>query len=165
MIRKLQDTFVINLTQDQRTLVDEKDWYELKKYKWHAQWNGNKKGYYAVRSIPHPEKEGKQTTKYMHRSIMGLKFGDKRQVDHINGNTLDNRRENLRVVSPRQNQENRKDQSKYGIGVYYMEARSHLLTPYMALAHKNGKLKNIGCYSTPEEAQEAREQYLKSCEG
>lgn len=43
----------------------------------------------------------------MHRQVVGISPGDPRFVDHINGNTLDNRRENLRIVSALQNSWNR----------------------------------------------------------
>lgn len=43
----------------------------------------------------------------MHREIMGLKPGDPQHVDHRNGDPLDNRRSNLRVVTAAQNAENR----------------------------------------------------------
>lgn len=46
------------------------------------------------------------TTEGMHRVIMGLAFGDPRQVDHINHCGLDNRRANLRIVTKGQNQAN-----------------------------------------------------------
>jgi len=42
----------------------------------------------------------------MHREILGL-TDPKQKVDHINGNRLDNRRENLRVVTDSQNHMNR----------------------------------------------------------
>jgi hypothetical protein len=41
----------------------------------------------------------------MHRQIMGAKEGQ--EIDHINGNGLDNRRENLRIVTRSQNLANR----------------------------------------------------------
>ena len=44
----------------------------------------------------------------MHRLILGLKIGDKSLGDHINHNTLDNRRCNLRICTPSQNVTNRR---------------------------------------------------------
>lgn len=170
MIRKTQDTFTIDLTQDQQAFVDEKDWYELKKHKWRARWSKTTKSYYVERSIPHPKggkyKSGKprNVTESIHRRIMGLDYGDKRQVDHINGNTLDNRRGNLRIVTPRENHENRKDQSKYGVGVYYVKARSHLNTPYKAQTYFEGKNHHLGYFTTKEEARQHKKEWLKIAE-
>ena len=42
----------------------------------------------------------------LHRLILGLEEGDKIWVDHRNRNGLDNRRENLRLVTPSQNAQN-----------------------------------------------------------
>ena len=44
----------------------------------------------------------------MQRFILGLKKGDCKHVDHINHNTLDNRRSNIRIVTIMQNAMNRK---------------------------------------------------------
>lgn len=53
----------------------------------------------------------------MHRVILGLKPGDKRQCDHIDGDGLNNQRSNLRVCTIQQNSQSRKKQkgttSKY----------------------------------------------------
>lgn len=43
---------------------------------------------------------------FLHRFLMGCKKGDGLVVDHINGNTLDCTRENLRIVSVAQNTQN-----------------------------------------------------------
>ena len=47
------------------------------------------------------------STVTLHRMLLGLRFGDGRLVDHINRNRLDNRRENLRIVTASENCQNR----------------------------------------------------------
>lgn len=66
-------------------------------YRWHYN------GLYATRGVV---REGRSTSIYMHREIMGLVPGDGLQVDHINGNKLDNRRANLRICNHAQNHQN-----------------------------------------------------------
>jgi len=43
----------------------------------------------------------------MHRVLMGLSAGDPRVVDHIDGNGLDNRRQNMRICTAGENARNR----------------------------------------------------------
>ena len=78
-------------------LADDEDGAIVGSHRWYATPNVMG-GFYAA---AHPGK----TTVYMHRLIMAAPRG--RQVDHINHDTLDNRRENLRIVTNRQNNENR----------------------------------------------------------
>lgn len=159
--------FIIPLTKGQVAIVDVDDWMELSKHKWFAKWDKGPRSYYAVRSIFHPKggerKDGKRrgTTEFLHRRIVGLKFGDKRQADHINGNTLDSRKDNLRVVTNRGNSENRKDQSKHGAGVYHNPKIYGKSKPYRASVHIDGKKEHIGCFATAEEAREARREFLE----
>lgn len=40
---------------------------------------------------------------YLHRAVMGLEYGDPREVDHLNGDPLDNRIVNLEIVSHAEN--------------------------------------------------------------
>lgn len=99
----------------------------------------------------------------MHRHILGLQPGDKHEVDHIDHNTLNNRRYNLRIVSRLGNTHNRRDQSKYGIGVCFPKDKKRS-KPYQARIWINGKRKSLGRYFTPEDAQNAYILYVKEQE-
>ena len=72
-------------------------------------------------------------------------------VDHINNNKLDNRLENLRLISNRQNLSRRGGASKY-VGV------SKFRNKWMSTIRVNGKLEYLGLYQTEENAHRA---YIK----
>ena len=91
----------ILLTQGKSALVDDADYTELSKYKWCA--IKKKNAFYAMRKSP--VVDGKDHSIHMHAVIAGTPKGF--ETDHINGDGLDNRRENLRIVTTRQNQQNR----------------------------------------------------------
>ena len=95
----------IPLTQGQFTLVDDADYGWLNHYKWyaHKDHSGN---FYAIRQSS--KKNGERFTIHMHRVILGLERGDIRETDHQNHNTLDNRRDNLRICNHAQSQRNKK---------------------------------------------------------
>jgi len=96
---------VIELTQYKFALVDDADYDALAAVKWCA--NTQPHTTYAVRGS-----EGR--TVQMHRLITAAPKGV--QVDHINGDGLDNRRDNLRLCTHAENQRNQRVQahsSKY----------------------------------------------------
>lgn len=95
----------IPLTQNQIAIVDTEDYNWLNQYKWYANYLRDIDGYYAVRSERLPVRR----QVYMHRLIIDAPKG--KVVDHINHNSLDNRRSNLRIVSRRQNSQNKKGNS------------------------------------------------------
>ena len=80
-------------------LVDKEDQWILDRQNWYIGTSG-----YVQRPLNFSD--GKRRTVLFHRLICGLRKGDKRQVDHINGNKLDNRRVNLRICTRRQNHYN-----------------------------------------------------------
>lgn len=84
----------IKLTKGYFTIVDDKDFDVLNKYKWHICAG------YAAR-LQYPERK----YIYMHRQILEA---HEKQVDHINYDKLDNRRCNLREATKGQNMANTK---------------------------------------------------------
>ena len=84
----------IELTKDYVAVVDDDDYDNLRKYSW-CYSHG-----YAVSYI-----NGKLVR--MHRFILDY-YGDQ-DIDHINNNGLDNRKENLRIVSRTINNLNREN--------------------------------------------------------
>ena len=94
----------IPLTQGEFAIVDDVDYDWLSQWKWHARKEGL--NFYAARNPP--KKSGNTAKIYMSRQILRLHCGDSRESDHINHNTLDNRRGELRICTHQQNLRNRK---------------------------------------------------------
>ena len=137
----------IPLTQDKFAMVDDADFNWLNQWKWCACYmKGN---YYVMRASSLGSSKAQSV--YMHREILGLKRGDKRQGDHRNHNTLDHRRNNLRVCTPQQNQMNQKPHrskmSKYK-GVSWLKRRKK----WRASIGLDGKKKSLARFDTEEEA-------------
>jgi HNH endonuclease len=98
----------IALTKGLVTIVDDEDYDYLSRYEWHAQ-PGRNGTWYAGRRISTSEDiyEGKRATIAMHRFLFKDVISKSERVDHRNRNGLDNRRENLRVVTNQLNLINR----------------------------------------------------------
>lgn len=86
---------------DPRILVDPEDMWLLETYKWTVVRPETAKTDYAERCTSF---SGKRKTLRLHRVIMDAPDGI--DVDHKNGNGLDNRRENLRLATRSQNKAN-----------------------------------------------------------
>lgn len=111
----------IALTKDKFALVDDSDYDRLNQWKWHS--SLSRKTCYACRK----GRKGKESKKIiMHREILGLRPGDGRIVDHIDGNGLNNQRSNLRLCAHQENMLNRPgnrgSKSKYK-GIYWSERK------------------------------------------
>ena len=94
----------IPLTRGYIAIVDDEDYEWLMQYKWRVQIN-TKDAMYAITSLA-KRIEGYSWTRHetMHRMILELPEGQ--HIDHINGNKLDNRKCNLRLCTPSQNNKN-----------------------------------------------------------
>lgn len=140
----------IGLTQNQKAIVDDEDFDRINEYKWYADSSTNTGKYYARRST---RLNNKRISFKMHRLILNAAKGE--QVDHINGNTLDNRKENLRICNNQQNQFNQihhRKNNKLGIkGVYWDSA----MRKFRADIRVNGKPIYLGCFNILGDADSA----------
>ena len=92
----------IALSHSKVALVDDEDYEVLCRFRWRAH-VASGKWWYAARNAPHVTRS--RGLIKMHRVILDAPKGV--MVDHINGDTLDNRRCNLRLCTPSQNSQNR----------------------------------------------------------
>ena len=139
----------IPLTQGKFALVDDADYDWLNQWKWCAR--KSPYTWYALRSI---YCNGKVKTILMHREILGLKPGDKRQTDHRNHNGLANWRDNLRACTRTQNQRNRNVQKNCASefkGVYW----SKCSRKWQVQIQINGKKSHLGFFISKIEAAKA----------
>lgn len=92
----------IELSQGQVALVDNEDYARVSQRNWYA--TKTMYGYYAAGWTPMVK--GKRSGLLMHRVIMGAKKGQ--EVDHRDGNGLNNQRYNLRFCTGSQNLQNQR---------------------------------------------------------
>ena len=84
----------------------------------------------------------------VHRWILGLQRGDRRIGDHINGNKLDNRRSNLRIVDASGSSQNVSGRGRSRFrGVY--PTRSGM---WASRVKFQGRVHRLGVFRTEEEA-------------
>ncbi len=135
-------------------LIDVGDYADLSQFNWHYLKAG-----YAVRNTWDGKKNG---TEYMHRRLMKPQRGF--VVDHANGNTLDNRRSNLRVCTQAQNIRNQKLSKANKTGFKGVDLHSQNKN-FRAQIAVNGKTKHLGCFNTAEEAGAAYDAASKKYHG
>lgn len=141
-----------------RAIVDDEDYAELMKYKWYLRKDG-----YARRVEYVGKIAGKKAQKHfsMHRQILGVSKGES-SIDHVNGNRLDNRKENLRFATPQQNSWNISENSRRKSGSRGVHKAGN---GFQAMTKVNGKNKHLGYFSTEEKAAECYETYIKEKRG
>ena len=142
----------IQLTQGQVALVSAHRFEEFNAFKWHALWYPGAQSFYAVRNVRLPT--GKWTLISMHRTVLGLKYGDKRHGDHANHNALDNRDENLRIATVSQNLCNRGAQRNNTSG-FKGVTWDRVANKWRAQIKSGGKMKHLGAFDDLEIAHAA----------
>ena len=133
-------------SNDRPLQIDADDKHLLSAYRWYRRRDGY---YYGV------DAGGK--TIYLHRIVTSAATGQ--VVDHINGDTADNRKENLRLVTQRENNHNTVRKAR----AYYDPRYKN---PWYAQAVRyslSGKSLSfvIGRFNTEEEAREAKNRYIQ----
>lgn len=160
-------TIEIPLTKEKFAIVDDCDAH-LIGWKWSYHSMG-----YGVRGVYlNRRKEGeKHLMIFIHHAIMGRPINGM-FIDHINGNRLDNRRENLRIVSRRENSQNTKrhrgespKSSKFlGVDVAIRNYPRGIRKYFRASIVIDGKKKHIGYFKNEEDASNAYQHTLKNLE-
>lgn len=131
--------------------IDPEDAHLLTAYRWQVHKYGRDKWYVSARLAT--------GTLYLHRLIMGCTKGDGLEVDHWDGDGLNNRRSNLRVVTHAVNLRNQRlsiaNTSGY-TGVSKARKR------WIAQTKVKGKKVHLGTFDTPKAAHEARQAFEQS---
>jgi hypothetical protein len=150
----------IELTKGLKCKVDDEDYEWLSKMSWHAGWQGNR--FYAGTGIYNASTK-KTSNVRMHVLIM--QPDTDKVVDHINNDSLDNRRCNLRITTQSENLSYKKgygkSKQKY---VYYRKDRK---SPWYVKEYNRVTKKSTehGCFATEEEAiKKAKEVINRRCE-
>ena len=108
-------------------------------------------GYFVI-SFNYKEYKAHRLAYYMYHNV----DPSEKQIDHINGNRLDNRIKNLRLVTNQQNQFNRTSLNKSNTsgrtGVYWHKRQKK----WQASIKTNSKMTFLGYYTKKEDAIQAR---------
>lgn len=125
--------------------VDDEDFELVSESSWHLIKNGCGRTYYACTTL-----HGKKVR--MHRLILGA--SSNKEVDHKDGNGLNNQRNNIRLCSSQQNQANQRkhrDSSSPYKGVCLKKDKPRTI-PWCANITVLGKRIALGYFSTAKEA-------------
>lgn len=168
---KICDTYAIIYLLKQtceifECLVDLDDLDRLIKYNrcWHTTYDPVLEQYYAKTNESYYNEFGKykQRMLYMHKFILDYK-GNKKYIDHKNHNTLDNRKDNLIIISQKSNSKNRlgaNKNSKTGVRNVSWSNRDNCYLVQFQVEGKNtcfGKFKKNEFDSAVKMAEEFRE--------
>ena len=132
------------------TVVDGEAFEWLSRWRWCAV---NDQGYYRPMRSEWDRSLKRPRSYYMYRQIIeravGRRLDRTELIDHINGDTLDNRLENLRICSHAQNRRNSRKRSPGFKGAYRRGDR------YQAHLNHEGTIHYLGSFATAEEAARA----------
>lgn len=153
-----EQCYLLELNKGVATKVDRDDLDKVSGYNWyaHKRSGGN---WYVTAWVP----KGSGKSYHMHRIIMDAPEG--MLVDHISGDTLDNRRSNLRIATKAQNCSNLtrlKSNNKSGhTGVHWSREQRK----WIASVQHNKTRHYIGAFSSIDDAVSARSVAAREVQG
>lgn len=121
--------------------IDFEDVELIYKYKWHVDTHNYLVTYINKKKV------------YFHRLIMKAELNE--TTDHINRNPLDNRRQNLRLITYSFNEFNKRLQSN-NLSGYRGITKCNTRNKWRSYITKNGKQTHLGYYDSIEDALKAR---------
>ncbi len=148
---------LIRITRELFTIVDDEDFDIISQYSWYAHKSDNNT-FYARSEI-----DGKKV--YLHRFLLGI---NKRsiQIDHINGDKLDNRKSNLRITDAKGNGANKKPKKNGSSKYKGVSFRKRCIdNPWEASVESAGKNYYLGNFKTEIEAAKAYDAKAKELFG
>jgi hypothetical protein len=136
-------------------IVDEGDAEWLTRWKWSVRQSGDASPYAFRRQ----RENGKVVQIWMHREILGLPHAwqHSSEGDHVNCDTLDNRRSNLRIATHRGNSQNLRRRERVSPGsrnVYLMKSGR-----WRVSAMLNGKKLHLGYFAQEADAERIAAQF------
>lgn len=144
----------IKLIRGYKAIVDAADYDYLIQWNWTLRYARNGKILYAVRYKRVP----KRKSILMHRFILNVKKS--KEIDHRNGNGLDNRRFNLRICTRLQNSWNQKinknNKSDYR-GVHWKKS----VNKWCSQITKKSKVFTLGSFDKKDDAAKAYNEAAK----
>lgn len=135
----------IKLTQGKFALISDADFSKVSRHKWHAE-KGSSGVYYAATDIRLAD--GKRKTLRMHKLVLEVPTGF--EVDHKDGDGLNNQRSNLRQATRAQNMHNTKAKGPIHKGITFQKRLNG--RPWQARIAHEGKQVHLGYFPTAEEA-------------
>lgn len=140
----------LNLTQRKIALVDDEDYEKVRYFRWYAYYDPAMRSFIPQRNIT--EEDGTRRTIYLHRFVMNAPKGS--VVDHIDHDTLNCQKSNLRICTHAQNMLNRRVYKNNKTGFKGVEWRPEK-NKFVARIRADNKKIHLGYFTDKVEAAKA----------